>query len=132
MNGYAIVLASEELEKIQAASMIGSVAAVSDVPVELFVTMNALNAFEKETVENGSFVVGQVGEYMMSGESGEMSLFTDQLAQGKEIGPLSVYACSMAMDVQGKHLDDYVDVFDEELGIAGFLQHAADKNVIFI
>jgi peroxiredoxin family protein len=133
MSGYAIVLASSELERIQAVSMIGSIAASSDTPVEVFVTMNGLMAFETERVEGGDFDVGgPVGQAMLSSEGDEMPLFTEQLAQAKELGPLSVYACSLAMDVMDTDLDDYVDVFDEELGVAGFLSRARDKQVLFV
>jgi hypothetical protein len=38
---------------------------------------------------------------MLSSEGDEMPLFTEQLTQAKELGPLSVYACSLAMDVMG-------------------------------
>jgi peroxiredoxin family protein len=133
MSGYAIVLASSELERIQAVSMIGSIAASSDTPVEVFVTMNGLTAFERERVEGGDFdVAGPVGQAMLRSDGDEMPLFTEQLAQAKDLGPLSVYACSMAMDVLDTDLDDYVDVFDDVLGVAGFLSHARDKQVLFV
>ncbi|MFC7133540.1 MULTISPECIES: DsrE/DsrF/DrsH-like family protein [Salinibaculum] len=133
MSGYAIVLASSELERVQAVSMIGSIAASSDTPVEVFVTMNGLTAFEKERVEGGDFdVAGPVGQAMLTSEGDEMPIFTEQLAQAKEIGPMSVYACSLAMDVMDTDLDDYVDVFDEVLGVAGFLSKARDKQVMFV
>lgn len=133
MTGYAIVLASGELERIQAVSMIGSVAASSDTPVEVFVTMNALTAFEKERVEGGDFQVGgPVGQAMLSQEGDDVPMFTEQLAQAKELGPLTVYACSMAMDIMGTDLDDYADVFDEVLGVAGFIARASDKQVLFV
>lgn len=132
MPGYAIVLASDELEKLTAVSTIASVAAASDVPIDVFVTMNALTAFERETVETRSFDAGTVGQAMLSNEEMEVPLFTKQLADAKELGPISIYACSMAMDVTGRTLDDYVDVFDDKLGVAGFLDHAADKQVIFV
>lgn len=132
MTGYAIVVATDELEKLTAVSIIGSVAAASDIPVDVFVTMNGLLAFERETVKSGDFNAGPVGHAMMNSEAGEVPLFTDQLQDAKEIGSLSVYACSMAMDMMGQTLDDYVDVFDEELGVAGFLNRAADKQVIFV
>jgi peroxiredoxin family protein len=132
MTGYAIVLASEELEKLTAASTVASVAAASDVPVEVFVTMNALEAFERETVETADFEAGTLGQAMLEREDVQVPLFVDQLHDAKEMGPLSVYACSMAMDVAGRSLADYVDVFDERLGVAGFLNHAADKQVVFV
>jgi peroxiredoxin family protein len=133
MSGYAIVLASSELERIQAVSMIGSIAASSETPVDVFVTMNGLTAFNRERVEGGDFDVGgPVGQAMLSSEGDDMPIFTEQLAQAKELGPLSVYACSLAMDVMDTELDDYVDVFDEELGVAGFLSRARDKQVLFV
>ena len=133
MAGYAIVLASGDLERVQAVSMIGSIAASSDIPVEVFVTMNGLPAFEKATVEGGDFdVAGPAGQAMLQSEENEVPLFTEQLAQAKQLGPLSVYACSLVMDVMDRELDDYVDVFDDVLGIAGFLAHAEDKQVVFV
>lgn len=132
MNGYAIVLASEDIEKLTAASTIASVAAASDVPVEIFVTMNALRAFEHETVETRSFEAGPVGQALLTREDVQVPLFVDQLRDAKELGPISVYACTMAMELMGRTLDDYVDVFDSEMGVAGFLNHAMDKQVVFV
>ena len=132
MTGYAVVLASEEFERVQAVSMIASVAASSDVPVEVFVTMNGLNAFETETVENMDFEGGRVAEAMMAAEDNQSPLFTEQLEKAKAIGPLSVYACEMAMDVLGNDIDDYGEVFDDTLGVSGFLNRAQDKQIIFV
>lgn len=131
-EGYAIVLASEELERVQAVSIIASVAAVSDIPVEVFVTMGGLLPFEKDRVESGDFSAGSVGQAMMTAEDVDVPLFTEQFQQAKELGDMHLYACTMAMDLMGKELDDYVDLFDGVLGVSGFLSHAADKQVIFV
>jgi len=132
MNGYAIVLASNELARVQAVSTIGSVAAASDIPVEVFVTMGGLLAFDKEVVETGDFDVGPVGQAMLESEDADVPLFTEQFQQAQEIGPLNLYACEMAMDLLDTTLDDYVDVFEEKLGVAGFLNRAQDKQVVFV
>ncbi|AKH98564.1 DsrE/DsrF/DrsH-like family protein [Halanaeroarchaeum sulfurireducens] len=133
MTGYAIVLASEELERVQAVSMIASVASMSDTPVELFVTMNGLNAFEREAVENMDFEGGRVARAMMEAEDVDVPLFTEQLEQARQIGPLNVYGCELAMDLLGTEMDDYVEgVFDDVLGVSGFLNRAQDKQVIFV
>jgi peroxiredoxin family protein len=132
MTGYAIVLASGDVARVQAASIIGSVAAASDVPVEVFVTMDGLTAFESERVESGAFEGGEVAAAMAADGGEKMDLYYEQLADAKDIGPLSVYACEMAMDLFGTDLDDYVDVFDDTLGVAGFLNRAADKQVVFV
>jgi len=133
MTGYAVVLASGELERVQAVSMISSIAASSDTPVQVFVTMNGLSAFEKDRIESGDFdVAGPAGEAMLEGSGDEVPLFTEQLERAKGIGPLEVYACEMVMDLMGTDLDDYVDVFDDTLGVAGFLNRASDKQVMFV
>lgn len=132
MTGYAIVISTDEFEKITAASVISSIAAASDIPVEIFVTMNGLQAFERETVETKDFNTGALGEAMLQNEDAEVPLFTEQFEDAKAIGDMNLYACTMAMDMWGKTLDDYVDLFDDELGVSGFLNKAADKQVIFI
>lgn len=132
MTGYAIVLASNELARVQAVSTIGSVAAASDVPVEVFVTMDGLLAFDKNVVETGDFDTGPVGRAMLDAEDADVPLFTEQFQQAQEIGPLKLWACEMAMDLLDTTLDDYVDVFEDTLGVAGFLNRAQDKQVVFV
>ena len=133
MNGYAVVLASGELERVQAVSMISSIAASSDIPVQVFATMNGLLAFEQDRVESGAFEVsGPAGEAMLDSEGDDVPLFTEQLERAKAIGPLEVFACEMVMDLTDTELDDYVDIFDDTLGVAGFLTRAADKQVVFV
>lgn len=133
MEGYAVVLASGELERVQAVSMISSIAASSGTPVEVFVTMNGLVAFEQERVDSGEFeVAGPAGTAMLESGGDDVPLFTEQLARAKNIGPLEVYACEMVMDVMDTDIDDYVDIFDDTLGVAGFLNRAADRQVVFV
>jgi len=132
MTGYAIVLASNALARVQAVSTIGSVAAASDIPVEVFVTMDGLLAFDREVVETGDFDVGPLGRAMRDAADADVPLFTEQFGQAQEIGPLNLYACKMAMDLLDTDLDDYVDVFEDTLGVAGFLNRAQDKQVVFV
>jgi len=132
MNGFAIVLASEELERVQAVSIISSVAAASEIPVDIFVTMNGFRPFEREVVENTDFAGGRAAEAMMNAEDVDVPLFTEQLEQAKSLGPLSIHACEMTMDLMDKELEDFVDLFDGKLGVSGFISAAEDKQVIFV
>ena len=132
MTGYAIVLASGELERLQAVANIASVAAASDVPIDVFASMDGLEAFDAETVENRAFEGGKIAQAMMESTDVQVPLFTESLGQAKDIGPLSMYACELSMDLLGKSIDDYVDLFDDVLGVSGFLTKAQDKQVIFV
>ena len=132
MTGYAIVLASGELERLQAVANIASVAAASDIPIDVFASMDGLEAFDAETVENRAFEGGKIAQAMMESEDVQVPLFTESLGQAKDIGPLSMYACELSMDLLGKSIGDYVDLFDDVLGVSGFLTKAQDKQVIFV
>jgi len=94
--------------------------------------MNGINAFEKSTIENMDFEGGRVAEAMMEAEDVQVPLFTEQMEKAKAIGPLSVYACELALDLLGTDIEDYADVFDDTLGVSGFLNRAKDKQVIFV
>jgi peroxiredoxin family protein len=132
MDGFAIVLSSDELERVQAVSIISSVAAASEIPVDIFVTMNGFRAFEKEVIRSRDFNGGEAAEAMLNAEDVEVPLYPEQLEQAKSLGPLSIHACEMTMELMGKSLDDMVDLFDGTLGVAGFLNAAEDKQVIFV
>ena len=132
MTGYAIVLASGRLERLQAVGNIAAIAAASEVPVDVFATMDGLEAFDSETIANGDFEMGPIGEAMMAAEDVDMALFTENLERAKTLGDITVYACELSMDILEKDLSEYDDVIDDVLGVAGFLKAAEDKQVIFV
>jgi peroxiredoxin family protein len=124
----AIVLASGELEKIQAASIIASVASSFD-EVMIFATMDGLMAFKKDVVENKAWKAGELGKGMLQAN---VPLFIDTLKQAKEVGNLKIFACGMVMDMLGLKKEDFVDIFDDVLGVTAFLQMVEDAKVLFI
>lgn len=132
MNGFAIVLSTDELERVQAVSIISSVAAASEIPVDIFVTMNGFRAFDRDVIENADFNGGEAAKAMMNAGEVNVPLYPEQLQQAKSLGPLSIHACEMTMELMGKELDDMVDLFDGTLGVAGFLNAAEDKQIIFV
>ncbi len=129
MSKLAIVLASGELEKVQAASIIASVASTLGTEVLIFATMDGLMAFKKDVVEKKAWKMGELGKGMI--EKGA-PLFIDTLKQAKEVGNLKIYACGMIMDMLGLNLDEFVDVFDDVVGVSEFLGMVEDAKVLFI
>ena len=117
-----IILCSEGREKLQMAAMIGSVAAVSDRPVELFVSMNAILPFQKGLTPEQRYSGGHFAKaFAEKGAPDPIEL----LKQGKMLGDMKVFACTMVLDVQGWSMDDLEDdVFDEEMGLTKFLADA--------
>lgn len=124
-----VLLCSGEHEKIQMAAMIASVGAVSDRRVHVFVSMNAILAFEKSrTTPASRYYGGTISQRMLEkGVPDAIELFR----QGKMLGEMSMHACSMVMDINGWELDHLVDdLFDGMMGLTAFLGDAESGQLI--
>ena len=117
-----ILLCSGEHEKIQMAAMMASVGAVSDRAVHVFVSMSALAAFEKTASPEQRYRGGEFSRLLRDkGAPDAIQLFE----QGKMLGDLKMYVCSMALDITGWGEDRLVDgLFDETMGLTKFLSDA--------
>ena len=125
-----IVLCSGEHEKIHMAAMMASVAAVSNRKVQLFVSMNAIYSFQKGIDPNQRYQGGAFSRLMQEKKAPDTLTL---LAQGKMLGDMSAYACSMALDMLGWTTDNLVeDLFDGELGLTKFLSDAEEGDLIFV
>lgn len=122
-----ILLCSGEHEKIQMAAMAASVAAVSERPVEVFVSMNALAAFRKDT-DGDRYSGGDFSRLMQQRKAPDaIGLFE----QGKMLGDMKIYACSMALDVAELEVEDLVeDLVDGPGGLTKFLADAESGQLI--
>ena len=127
-NPLYILLCSGEHEKLQMAAMMASVGAVSERPVEVFVSMNAILAFAKDAPADARYQGGAFSKLIKEKKAPDaMTLFR----QGKELGDLKLWACSMALDVKGWEVKDLVDgLFDGALGLTKFLSDAENGQFI--
>ena len=95
-NSLYIMLCSGEHEKVQMAAMMASVGAVSERPVEVFVSMNAILAFAKDATAEIRYHGGPFSKLIKEKHAPDaMTLFR----QGKELGDLKLWACSMARSI---------------------------------
>jgi len=127
-NPLYILLASGEHEKLQMAAMMASVGAVSERPVEMFVSMNALLAFEKDLPAERRYQGGKFSKVLKEKRAPDALTL---LRQGKELGDLKLWACSMALDMEGWELDRFEDgLFDGARGLTKFLSDAETGQFI--
>jgi len=125
-----IALCSGEHEKIHFAAMMASVAAVSNRKVELFVSMNAIYAFGRNTAAADRYQGGAFSKLMLEKKAPDTMQL---LGQGKMLGDMKAFACSMALDLLGWTTDDLVeDMFDGELGLTKFLSDAEEGDLIVV
>ncbi len=127
-NPLFVLLSSAEHEKLQMAAMIASVASVSDRPVQVFVSMNAIFAFAKDTPDEQRYRGGAFSKLLKEKRvPNALTLFQ----QGKELGDMKMWACSMALDVQGWEMDRLIDgLFDGAMGLTKFLSDAETGQFI--
>lgn len=123
-----IALCSGEHEKIHFAAMMASVAAVSNRKVELFVSMNAIFSFGRDTADAERYQGGAFSKLMIEKKAPDTMTL---LGQGRMLGDMKAYACSMALDLLGWTTDNLVeDLFDGELGLTKFLSDAEEGDLI--
>jgi len=128
LNTLYILLCSGEHEKVQMAAMMASVAAVSERPVEVFVSMNALLAFAKDVPTDARYQGGAYSKLLKEKKAPDPLIL---FRQGRELGDLKLWACSMALDVQGWELDRLEqDLFDDALGLTKFLSDAESGQFV--
>jgi peroxiredoxin family protein len=123
-----IVLCSGEHEKVQLAAMTASVGAVSDRTVHIFVSMDALSVFVKGQTPEQRYHGGALSkEFLEKKVPDAIELFR----QGKELGEMTVHACSMMLDIKGWELDDLEDdLFDGPMGLTKFLADAEEGQIM--
>ena len=108
--------------------MIASVAAVSERPVQVFVSMNAVLAFRKDADGNDRYQGGAFSRLMLEKKAPDAMMLFEQ---GKELGDLTMHVCSMALDVMGAEVEDMIDgLFDGILGLTKFLSDSEDGELI--
>ena len=121
-----IMLTTDEHEKVQMAAMTASVAAVSERNVEVFVSMNAIKIFRIK--ERAAKLKG--GEFSSLMHEKNVPNPLELLEQGKMLGDLKVYACSMALDVSATELSDLTDIVDDTAGLTKFLSDAEQGQLL--
>lgn len=117
-----LIVLSGERERLQMASMMASVGAVSGYEVNVFLSMNAMPFFVKGAGEDAP-PEGDFGKKLNEKKVvGFMTLFE----QAVSLGDAKIYACSMAMDVLGVGKDDLAEYVTEPLGLTKFMELAQE------
>jgi peroxiredoxin family protein len=123
-----ILICSEEHEKIQMAAMMASVAAVSETPVRVFVSMGAIYAFREGPSGGLRYEGGQFSDAMKEKKAPDAMMLFEQ---GKMLGDMTVHACSMALDILNWKEDDLVEgVVDGAMGLTKFLSDAEQGQLV--
>ncbi len=123
---FNIICISGFRENLQMAAMFAATASVSGNPVSVFLSMNALQYFIRDSRLQAPSE-GEIGSLM---EQKHVPPFTDLFRQAVELGGAVLYPCSMAMEVLGV-LDGQLDSYIEKpLGLTKYISDCEDAHVL--
>ena len=123
-----ILLCSGEHEKIQMAAMTASVAAVSERPVHVFISMNAMYVFKNGVSADERYQGGAFSQVLKEKNTPDAIMLFEQ---GRMLGEMTMHACSMAMDVLAWEESDLDEgLFDGAMGLTRFLSDAETGQLI--
>lgn len=125
-----ILICSDQHENVQMAAMMASVAAVSERPVHVFVSMGAIYSFKKDLPGDQRYQGGRFSQVMTIKRAPDAMMLFEQ---GKLLGEMTVHVCSMALDILGWKEDDLVEnVFDGVMGLTKFLSDAEQGQFVTV
>ncbi len=113
-----LMLLSGDYAKIHAAAMVALVASSLGQPVNVFVSMEALPAFHQDLGEREAIGKGPIGQIIAETASPD---YVGLFSEAKDMGDVHLYACSLVADLKHWELAHLVPIFDDMMGIAGFL-----------
>ncbi|MCY3411927.1 MAG: DsrE/DsrF/DrsH-like family protein [Candidatus Heimdallarchaeota archaeon] len=128
-----IILKRATMDGFTGAAVMTSGAAALDIPVNIFLSHDAVFAFKKDQADKMLPVDTSFDEvknaYMQAAQGGEMMSWYEMLKQAKELGDVTITACGLAMDIFKLTQDDLIDLVDEIGGVADFLGNSEPEDL---
>ncbi len=127
MGQLNLMVLSGDYSKIHAAAMVSMVAGSLGQTVDIFVSMEALPAFHRDKAVRDTIAMGPVARNVVEKANGN---YLELFEQAKEIGEVHLYACGLVADVKEWSMDDLSPLFDDMMGVTGFLGKASEGTAL--
>ncbi len=130
----AVVLFSGSLDKLTGLSVLIGGAAAQDMEVDIFLQLWGSYAFRKDVVEkNANFsefseLKPQVHEALVELKAPS---WLDLLKQAREVAPVRIHMCSLALQIWGGKKEEFLDIVDDVIGAGEFIDMAEKADVTF-
>ena len=133
-DALSIVLFSGTEDKLHAAGTIAAGAAAMGRPVNVLLMYWALDAFRADRIEKDHGLAYDAARPRFNEPVGSMGdiPWLETFRQAKEIGEVSITACSGSLQVLGLEVSVMDPLVDASGGIAAFLMAAEGSQLIFI
>jgi len=133
-DSLSIVLFSGTEDKLHAAATLAVGAVAMDRPVNVLLMYWALDAFRADRIANDHGLAYDAARPRFNepvGRVGEIP-WLETFRQAKEIGEMTILACSGSLEVLGIDVTTLDPLVDSSGGIATFLMAAEGGQVLFI
>ena len=129
----SLIVFSGTVDKLLAASILTTGAAAMGMEVDLFLTTWGIEAFRKGAYATNTRVSKDFEEYgsVMNEllQAKKAATWMENLRGAKEIGTVTIFACSMTMELFGLKLEDLEPTVDDVTGVAEFIERARDSKI---
>jgi peroxiredoxin family protein len=129
-----LVLFSGTEDKLHAAGTIAAGAAAMERPVNILLMYWALDAFRADRIDKDhglAYDAARPRFHEPVERVGEIR-WLETFRQAKELGDVTILACSGSLEVLGIDVTELDPLVDSSGGIASFLMAAEDGQIIFI
>lgn len=130
----AITVFSGAVDRLTGLSALVGGAVASDIEVDIFLHLWAVYAMRKDVIEkNMEFsefenLKPKVVEGLTKIKAPS---WIDMLREAKKVGTVRIYVCSLALQIWGITKNDLVDVVDDVMGAAEFLDLSTKANITY-
>ncbi len=135
-NTLGLVLFSGTDDKLNAAAVLTAGAAAVGRPVHVFLQYWALDSFRASKIDADHGAAPEAGAEgraaMAEMRAAGQAPWADTFRQAKEIGDVTIQACSLSMDLLHLEHGDLDPVVDGVEGVAAFMFAAGDGQIVFI
>jgi len=130
-----LALFTGSVDKLTAAGIILSGAAVDDMIVDIYVLLQGARAFRKDIGDNADKLQmaenpGLKAEFMKSLKNLKVKTWVEFFKEAKEITDVKIHICGLAGKVWGgEKLDDFINLADDICGIGAYITSAQEADV---
>ncbi|MGB9815372.1 MAG: DsrE/DsrF/DrsH-like family protein [Thermoplasmata archaeon] len=130
----AIAVFSGAIDRLTGLSVLVSGAAASDFEIDIFLQLWGVYALRKDVIEkNMEFSeFDNLKSKVVEGLTRiKAPSWIDMLREAKKVGTVRIHACSLALQIWGITKDDLVDVVDDVMGAAEFIDLSSQADITY-
>lgn len=133
-DNVGIILHSGTVDRLAGAANLVAGTAARGGSAFLFVTFWALRAFARDRPAMPFGGAGETDPQELERAFGAAPIpdWMEILRQAKEIGDVTIFACSQVMEILGMSSDDLDPIVDGVIGVSGMLRKVDDAHLLFI